>query len=105
MAAFNSLYCKKNCLPRDKTVVVPGMIEVPDIPPYLVNEDPLYKPNVGVDEIAAVLSNIKHRELSQTHKARREKMKMKTKADIIGIPEEPLPKPISINMIGAVAYR
>ena len=104
MAAFNSSYCKKNCLPRDKTVIISGMVEVPDVPPHLINEEPLSKPNLGVNEIAAASSKVKHREPSQAHKACQERIKMKTEADAIGIPEEPLPKPISINMIGAATY-
>ena len=46
------------------------MIEVSDIPLYLVNKDLLYKSNIEVDEIAAASLNIKYQELSQTYKAR-----------------------------------
>ena len=38
MVAFNSVYYKKNYLPPNRTLVVPGMIKVSETPLYLVDE-------------------------------------------------------------------
>ena len=53
MAIFNSLYCKKNCLPKGRTVIMPGMVDVPDLFNYYEA-----KPEEIIIKIVKELDNI-----------------------------------------------
>ena len=103
MAAFNSTYCKSNCLPPGRTVMVPGMVDVPETPSHLINETAL-----APVEPAPIPKKKSRPRSPHSRKAQRQKAKEKRMEE--SVPDKALEKdqtpakPISINMIGAVAY-
>ena len=109
MVLLNSPYCKDNCLELGRPAIVHGLVEVPDVPPHL-NQDNL-KDQIDLDsDISNINKPGPHRKPSRTHKVQRAKRKCQVENPITvkhsakQVPVLVDPKTLDICMIGAAAY-
>ena len=79
MAIFNSLYCKKNYLPEDRTAIMPGMVNIPNSFDHYEA-----KPEETIMEIIKELDKLikpsklpYYKKPSRTHRVQRLKAKQK----------------------------
>ena len=72
MVLLNSSYCKDNYLESGRPAIVHGLINVPDVPPHLDQEDSKDSVNLDAD-ISHVNRPSPHRKPSRTHKVWRAK--------------------------------
>ena len=117
MVLLNSPYCRKNCLEAGKIAIVPGIVEVPDVPDHLrINKEPEHLLNMQKIEDVKPAPTPPERTPLRTHQERRIEAKQKPPEVIGEVPkdkgiipskfqDESKPeKSLNICMIGAAAY-
>ena len=104
---LNSPYCKDNCLESGRPAIVHGLVDIPDVPPHLDQEDS--KNSINLDtNISYVNKPSPHRKLLRTYKVQRAKKHKVKQAAIVKCLAEQVPpagpKALDICMIGAATY-